>query len=239
MTAAPFLPPGPPPPGGSGRSGPLTVGRGCGPAAGEAAGRTDVAVRTTPTSRHDHGDARRYRDGCRCPDCTWAISRYQKDRIADRTAGRPRTLSNVGALRRVQALRALGWPARVIADRIGVHERNLCRWPHRRWISRRLYERICAVYDELSMTTGPDVRARRHAERQGWPPPLAWDDETIDDPDARPFGTSRSGRTHVGLREDELFLRTVGCSEHEIARRLGVSVAALERKRLRGQAVAS
>lgn len=29
-------------------------------------------------------------------------------------------------------------------------------------------------------------RARRHATAQGWPPPLAWDDDDIDNPDASP-----------------------------------------------------
>ncbi len=30
------------------------------------------------------------------------------------------------------------------------------------------------------------TRAKAMAERYGWPPPLAWDDDTIDDPDAQP-----------------------------------------------------
>ena len=48
------------------------------------------------------------------------------------------------------------------------------------------HDRIADAYDELSMRQGPSVRNRR----LGYPPPLAWDDETIDDPRARPKGAT-------------------------------------------------
>jgi hypothetical protein len=45
---------------------------------------------------------------------------------------------------------------------------------------------VARVYDELAMTPGPSTRARDAAARRGWVPPLAWDDDEIDDPQARP-----------------------------------------------------
>lgn len=48
---------------------------------------------------------------------------------------------------------------------------------------------VAAVYDELWSIhgTGPGSRALRgRAEREGWPPPMAWDD--VDDPQEQPSG---------------------------------------------------
>ena len=51
------------------------------------------------------------------------------------------------------------------------------------------------LYDAFSMRVptpatgyqrGSVLKARRHAARQGWPPPLAWDDEDLDNPHAQP-----------------------------------------------------
>lgn len=142
---------------------------------------------TTTCSAERHGTADAYRHArCRCDTARKAMSLYEKRRHADILAGRPRTLPNTGALRRLHALRALGWPTRELAARIGVDERNIARWPHRRTISRQLHQAICRVYDDLADTPGPDERARRHAARQGWLPPLWWDDDTIDDPTYTP-----------------------------------------------------
>jgi hypothetical protein len=45
---------------------------------------------------------------------------------------------------------------------------------------------VRVVYDRMSMTPGTSAYARNRAERQGWLPPLAWDDEMIEDPDYVP-----------------------------------------------------
>jgi hypothetical protein len=61
-----------------------------------------------------------------------------------------------------------------------------------KWVYRKTHEAVAAAYDALSMKLPPDTgisrQVRAHAERRGWAPPLAWDDDTIDDPDAVPLG---------------------------------------------------
>ena len=51
---------------------------------------------------------------------------------------------------------------------------------------------VSAMYDRLSMQPAPEsitaARTRLWASRKGFAPPLAWDDETIDDPMAEPAG---------------------------------------------------
>jgi hypothetical protein len=91
--------------------------------------------------------------------------------------------------RRLQALVALGWQNRVMADALGVREPNFSRLfrcdalPDTR-------QAIARMYDDLSMqvpewSTGM-LRAKARARRSRWFPPLAWDDTAIDDPDALP-----------------------------------------------------
>src|SRR5262249_22050368 len=77
-------------------------------------------------------------------------------------------------------------------------------------------------------------RARRHAERQGWVPPLAWDDDQIDCPNGRPAEgwrrAARVTRTSAALAEDARELMGgQGYSHEHAAGRLGVSASALRR----------
>ncbi|WP_295694431.1 hypothetical protein, partial [Lapillicoccus sp.] len=53
-------------------------------------------------------------------------------------------------------------------------------------ISARAWRQVRQVYDRLSMTPGPSPTARARAAARGYAPPLAWDDDTIDDPRALP-----------------------------------------------------
>ena len=90
-----------------------------------------------------------------------------------------------GTRRRIRALMAIGWrhadmqahcgsPTSVIASQKGC------------WVTWRTRQRVAAMYDALSMTPGPSDAVRRRAARLGYAPPLAWDDDTIDDPAATP-----------------------------------------------------
>ncbi len=75
--------------------------------------------------------------------------------------------------------------------------------------------------------------ARRYAEAHGWPPPLAWDDELIDDPAAGPAPgwRRRDGRLRrsADIAEDAAELQRQGFSRRQVAARLGVTRAALEK----------
>ncbi|MEU5043217.1 hypothetical protein [Streptomyces griseorubiginosus] len=109
-----------------------------------------------------------------------------------------RTLATVdatGTHRRLKALMSLGWPSRVLARRIGVHEAWISRsFSSRTRVTQAVEARVRALYDgywnvqpELAgVDAGEAEGARAHARAQGWHGPLAWDDDTIDDPKAVP-----------------------------------------------------
>ena len=91
---------------------------------------------------------------------------------------------SVGAERRVQALMALGW-RKADLEAQGVPSGQLVT-RSRDLISVGGWRQVQDVYDRLSMTPGPSKAARDRAAARGYSPPLAWDDETIDDPRATP-----------------------------------------------------
>ncbi|WP_102509103.1 hypothetical protein [Sanguibacter massiliensis] len=100
----------------------------------------------------------------------------------------------IGTRRRIRALLAIGWTHDLIAAAAGLPERRtvtlLSQAGH--LCSLENHERIKRVYNELSMTPGPSETNRARARKFRHVPPLAWDDDTIDDPSARPAGWSRT-----------------------------------------------
>lgn len=102
----------------------------------------------------------------------------------------PFWVPTVGLGRRLRALAWMGYSQAVLAQRSGTvvaviqdlmaDITKLARHDNA--------ARICAAYDELWQTPGPSKRSRNHAIRHGWAPPMAWDDDTIDDPKAKPVG---------------------------------------------------
>lgn len=94
----------------------------------------------------------------------------------------------VAATRRVRALYALGHLNWVIAQEAGVSRDTVCSLASGQWATLKVAadDGIRAAYDRLSMTTGTSAKTKKLAEQNGWAPPLAWDDETIDDPKAVP-----------------------------------------------------
>lgn len=122
---------------------------------------------------------------------------YEYWRQAQLRAGKPLRVPIVGVLRRLRALNRLGWSRRAIAERMGRTESWLSQVTRRTFVSPETAAAVREVYDELSMRLpeastpterGAVFRAKTHAERMGWPPPLAWSDDTIDDPEAEPEG---------------------------------------------------
>lgn len=96
-----------------------------------------------------------------------------------------------GVARRLQALRAAGWPNVLIAERAGVTETATSALALQR--RRALPETAAAigvVYAELADSRPPaTVSARRnrtYGRQRCWFPPGAWDADTLDDPDALP-----------------------------------------------------
>lgn len=95
----------------------------------------------------------------------------------------------VGAVRRIQALQALGWRHDDMRAHSGVITHLVLSQPGG-WITWRNHARIAAMYSALCMTPGPSAATRTRAVRRGWAPPLAWDEDSIDDPHAEPEGVA-------------------------------------------------
>jgi hypothetical protein len=148
-----------------------------------------------------------------------------------------RGVESTGTRRRVQALAWMGWPCREVASRADTTQRSLATLilPHRR-ISFALAQRVADVYADLSGTRGPSKTAAGKARGAGFAPPLAWDEDTIDDPAAVPnFGEVERGA--VVVDEEAKHLLGFGISRHEVARRLSVSEERIRRvERLGGAA---
>ncbi|HEV6951930.1 MAG TPA: helix-turn-helix domain-containing protein [Promicromonospora sp.] len=136
----------------------------------------------------------------------------------------------VGARRRIQALLAMGWPHRIITERMtGVGQTSRVALHQRgKWIARATHDAVVAAYDELSMKPGPSEVSRQSAARLGYMPPLAWDDETIDDPAAKPHTSAAERRPGIDLDE---WARLVRCGEapERAAERCGTTVEAVSR----------
>ena len=123
-----------------------------------------------------HGSHRGYVVGCREECCVRAHRLYMK---LYRMGRKPRLVSPVGTVRRIQALQALGWSAREIGARVGrsdnwVH--MIVRSPN---VTTTTADLVAKAYDELSMVVPIGryhTRCRNHARRLGYLPPLAWDD---------------------------------------------------------------
>lgn len=100
-------------------------------------------------------------------------------------------IDGTGTVRRLRALVALGHSMQDLAARLPLHQeatRRVIRGGTD-GVSGLLARATRDLYEELS-TVRPDGpfsdRTRRMAASRGWVPPLAWDEGTIDDPDAKP-----------------------------------------------------
>lgn len=102
-------------------------------------------------------------------------------------------IDGTGTRRRVQALVAAGWSIKDQADRLGRCQRNHGHTFRQERVLVCTYRQIRRLYEELSPIPAPAgyaaTRAKAMAARNGWLPPLAWDDD-IDDPSAQPYAAT-------------------------------------------------
>jgi hypothetical protein len=121
-----------------------------------------------------------------------------KGRHSKKWVGGHLLIDATGTRRRLQGLMALGYSASKLGARLGISAQALMQQVNiRKTVTRESYERTKALYDELSMIKpnrtpgerGNHVkRTQTLASRSGYVLPLAWDDESIDDPKAMPWG---------------------------------------------------
>ncbi|MDD7813655.1 hypothetical protein PP713_13885 [Mycobacterium sp. CSUR Q5927] len=136
-----------------------------------------------------------------------------------------------GTRRRLQALRVAGWSALELARQLGCSESMVCKRNHQSIVRASTAAAVVELFNRLQLIPGPSERARRHAARKGWLPPLAFDDDTIDDPAAKPNLGSRVVRFVDRYRD---VTEHVGETNLEaIAKRLGMSVQSVIDQRAR------
>jgi transcriptional regulator with XRE-family HTH domain len=133
-----------------------------------------------------------------------------------------------GTTRRLQALVAIGYTQADIAARVGITPANATEMFHgNRSVLLSTAIKVRGIYEELSMRPGPSGAARQRAKKLGWAPPLAWEDDTIDNPQAKPdLGEKRT------IRWDERYLelRDLGLTDVEILHRWGIQPQSLLRQ---------
>lgn len=146
------------------------------------------------THKHEENGTCYVTHGCRCAGCRRGRAEYEYWRHFNPTRVAV-SVDATGTRRRLQALACLGWSARMIADRFGMAEVTVATWGRAERVSSRTAAKVARWYDELSMRIPEPVTfaeriavgaTRGKAAARGWVPPLAWDDEVIDDPSAEP-----------------------------------------------------
>ena len=132
----------------------------------------------------------------------------------------------IGTQRRLQALVAIGHTQEAICAELGVAPNSFARVIfHQQKVTASFARRVDAVYSTMQFVDGGNDRARRRAAGFGWPPPAAWDDDQIDNPDA--VYDPKPKPTPFIERYCELV--DLGYTDIEIADKLGHSTETLER----------
>lgn len=154
--------------------------------------------------------------------------------------GKSVTVDSTGTCRRIQALVTIGWSQSRLGVLLGMEPGNFNRTIKSPRVHADTARKVKALYDELwnQPQTGDDWRSRisvnrsrNYAKGHGWLPPLAWDDETIDDPATAPVVFEETPLVHGEERVADIeFLIRSGAGQAEILSRLGFkNMGALER----------
>lgn len=119
-------------------------------------------------------------------------------------------IDGTGTRRRVQALAAIGWPSVAVHQHVGhITSKAVERLRTNERVTARTARAIRDFYAKVSERPAEDhgvvpwvaARTRTYAAKFAYVPPVAWDDDLIDDPSARPdwtgfCGTDRGWWTH-------------------------------------------
>ncbi|MCA1224040.1 hypothetical protein [Streptomyces sp. 8L] len=99
-----------------------------------------------------------------------------------------------GTRRRMEALAVRGWPSRLMAEQVGMLPQSFRKACNRDRVTARVARGVAAMYDawwnqdplDHGVSLYSVSRVQAEAMRMGFCSALAWDDDTIDDPDAEP-----------------------------------------------------
>lgn len=141
-------------------------------------------------------------------------------------------LDATGPRRRIQGLVWAGWTGRQLAGLSGLTEQAISRLALgvSTTVAPATARAVEDLYDQAWQGPAhPSEWARRRAIRSGWAPPLAWDDDIIDDPAARPEGIRPRLRGPESYADSVLELHHEGMPPHQIAAEFGISQYTVER----------
>jgi transcriptional regulator with XRE-family HTH domain len=135
----------------------------------------------------------------------------------------------LGASRRLQALVAAGYTQREISAQLGINQSHVSELitGQQRRITNHTAARVARVFNELQLIPGTNQTALRRARKYGWAPPLAWDEDAIDNPAATPDIGSDEPLT---FEERYTELRELGYHDLQIVSKLGVKPESLLRQ---------
>ncbi|MFF1716532.1 hypothetical protein [Streptomyces sp. NPDC058268] len=136
-------------------------------------------------------------------------------------------VTDLGLVRRTRALCAAGWRLDSIARAGGTTVKSLGELLATGTATPSIRGAVLTAWSELAARCGPSAHARHRALSKRWDPPLAWDEETIDDPDTQPCGTRSANRSGdwvpQTLRIEIDFLARAGLSWTQSLQRLGLN----------------
>lgn len=142
-------------------------------------------------------------------------------------------VSNVGSVRRLRALQTMGYTHDMLAEHSGLcsHTINRIIMEKKFQVKAATARTVEELFSRLQLVPPPETvaikRARLRAQRRGWAPPFAWDEDTIDDPNAEP-DLGKNSKTD--WLEDYEELKAMGLDFDVIAARLGTNRVALQQR---------
>lgn len=132
------------------------------------------------------------------PKVTWSEKRGK--------VGAGPYVDSTGTVRRMQALRADGFPGWLLGERLGVSYEAVAQLAksQRKVVMRTTRAAVARLYAELEGKTPQDFgvgspqagKCATFARRNGYVPRSCWDSDTIDDPKAEPEWTGRCGTVY-------------------------------------------
>lgn len=157
-------------------------------------------------------------------------------------AGRP--INATGTRRRLQALMCLGYGKSELGRRLNITPTNMTTLMQRDQVTAGTARKTAILYEQLwnHPRTGTDHRtkisinrARNYATTHHYLPPMAWDDDTIDNPDTQPADTTKKLTVHEQRMENLEHMLDTGTGHAEIMTRLNVSPKGLRQSIQRAQ----
>jgi hypothetical protein len=149
--------------------------------------------------KHDATGTCYNQHGCGCAPCVDGRRIYEAEKYRLIAYGQwpdGTSVDGTGTRRRVQALAAVGWPSTILAQLLSTSQSQAMNLRTAERVRPETAARVAELYDRIWDKTPPGGRRTytiRQAQRRDWAPPMAWDDDRIDDPKYRPNPTAWRG----------------------------------------------